>query len=1625
MMKQPKTLYELAIHINVLSEGQIVRALTRFNSMRPSRIEDRLDVELSKFDDSDVALIRKLIHCIIARSCVLSERSRTILISRLSEAQEHAAPWSHGAPPLRRELDDEDNYDFHAEGFGDITVTHKLFLPGLDEFFETVKKAIPKNRTKSIEKLSLNLTSMFLCSSKEAFYLAMANIVAEFVSVYDVVSTLLEKIDFECLYQLISRVGKFLVDPKGYEAQSNVSFDTMDTDSFGALFRVLATGYAYIFDEKINRFPTFSTEWQKNLFAAYRNTSCIPELYDFMIMFVRSAYEFFQIYVLGVDVDFDKTLCQVDATYDDWKKDLFHLETMYMDPLDGIYRNSETRRQIIDHYLLGQKLNDVIEHRKTVTRGAGAHFQTMFAKSTKMATEARKAGNSSTFRAPPYMIQIQGASGIGKSTCIERTVMYLNQFEKMKYDEGNLIFTRKATSQYWEGYHSQLAVVYDDLFQIKETKDRAAAAEEIVDVCNSVPLALNMAELSAKGNVMFNSKYVFATTNVWEERSIGLAHPDALWRRFGSRWKFWYPKKYAGARGPNWDQMHKDNPQFKKEGRESELMYAKLKCTLVKPNGYTKTMSYDKFLEYIYKDAQKKFHFDMTAIQVNRRYIDAKFGKIEKTPTPTCRVVYHPVMGEVKIPYEQSMEAQGMFGEDMVLNFNLCPDALQKFTDDETGELLQGTELRSILYETPSTHNLIDTVHHTISKYEPTYVERACDYVDSLVHGAVRAYRPLGSEEEIKSFSTITHLREAKEVLKMTSYQTIFDVAFKCLLVMAAFKAGGSLYKTFRRGAHWSQTLQFETQSNEFKDKKRRKKRKVKGSKPSSFYSSDQQYDDDYDAQGKGTDSNYLSKIRGNMCRIECNFVYDDFVRKESQNILFVTGSSALTTAHLLYKFEDCIKESSFVRLITGSMDKIIHATDLTWITPDERCGLDVGLLKFNIKGIQRPDITSRFVTESQLDNVRVNECTLMKFCRTSDRKGVFVDREIDSGKLGKGSPTYTSMDDEYTVTDYIRYKCFTERGDCGSVITHNDSSIAAAILGIHVAGRPNSPDGLGQVVTRELLNIMLEKAGITTRREAVVECAALGEDDLGEFAAYGEIDTIGRLAPEDATRMPCKTTLLPSLVHDVFQEHTHVPAMLTKTDGISPVHVALKKANVPDGKLDHELFKECELHMEDIRKALPTYGLARTLTNKEMVNGLPGTNFLKPMNIHTSPGFPYVKKRKMPGKQDWFRAREPDNDGSEILMSLKFKAEFEEAEEKLARGIIPMFPFVSCLKDEKREKSKAALGKTRLFSVGNQLHLALCRKYNGGYVAFLTANKDILPSKVGLVMNGVGFADFYQYMVAGRTKSEALNNANDGDFSGFDDSLMSECIVSFFESARRWYLFHNGTDMTPQQRRDDTIRRNLIQTFIGPPHMIGKMLYSLTKANSSGGFATVHINGHANELAHRYTFCELAKDRNMDNVDFDKYINLATYGDDSLMVIGDEVVDFFNGMTIAPIFKEAFGMTYTTATKGAAETPVRPMSDVDFCKRKFHFNHDLKKMVGRMEVSNILEITNWIRKSNDDEYSTLQNVESAHREFVLHGKDVYNEYSRIFVDGCARVGLTYTPRSFRSLQNDFYKNEL
>jgi len=139
-------------------------------------------------------------------------------------------------------------------------------------------------------------------------------------------------------------------------------------------------------------------------------------------------------------------------------------------------------------------------------------------------------------RTQPVVIWLYGESGVGKSGMSWPLAIDLNNCIVSDKDEARnfskYIYMRNVEQEFWDNYHGQNVVVYDDFGQLKDSQTNPNTEFiEIIRTANIAPYPLHMAHLEDKRKTKFTSKVVLLTSNVFEQNVTSLTFPDAFRRR--------------------------------------------------------------------------------------------------------------------------------------------------------------------------------------------------------------------------------------------------------------------------------------------------------------------------------------------------------------------------------------------------------------------------------------------------------------------------------------------------------------------------------------------------------------------------------------------------------------------------------------------------------------------------------------------------------------------------------------------------------------------------------------------------------------------------------------------------------------------------------------------------------------------------------------------------------------------------------------------------------------------------------------------------------------------------------------------------------------------------------------
>jgi len=201
---------------------------------------------------------------------------------------------------------------------------------------------------------------------------------------------------------------------------------------------------------------------------------------------------------------------------------------------DEMITSPAVMREIRTLYEESSALNMSI-HMNTVPRHLSTVYVTTHRKLGELAKRSVSLLKGTESRIEPTMVFFTGPPKVGKSAMITFAQKSISHLNGTPYDK-SMTFVLPAGSEYWEGYARQPYVVLDDLWKSTDIKIRGLESSNIINMVNTAPYPLNMA-FEDKGCVYFDSKYVFATSNIANNGldravlEVGLTDPKALVRR--------------------------------------------------------------------------------------------------------------------------------------------------------------------------------------------------------------------------------------------------------------------------------------------------------------------------------------------------------------------------------------------------------------------------------------------------------------------------------------------------------------------------------------------------------------------------------------------------------------------------------------------------------------------------------------------------------------------------------------------------------------------------------------------------------------------------------------------------------------------------------------------------------------------------------------------------------------------------------------------------------------------------------------------------------------------------------------------------------------------------------------
>ena len=587
-----------------------------------------------------------------------------------------------------------------------------------------------------------------------------------------------------------------------------------------------------------------------------------------------------------------------------------------------------------------------------------------------------------------------------------------------------------------------------------------------------------------------------------------------------------------------------------------------------------------------------------------------------------------------------------------------------------------------------------------------------------------------------------------------------------------------------------------------------------------------------------------------------------------------------------------------------------------------------------------------------------------------------------------------------------VTYDCESSDGWCGAPLLRFSPTCPRKLIGIHVAGRKCG--GFASIWTQERIKDALARLGQTQAESLKDESYPEVMEKFFPIKCNEEsieLPTVTPLyAPEKkfVPAQPLTTKLKRSRLFDKIVEHRSAPSKklpFINSQGIvrDPMRQALDKLDSPMVILDEDLLTMSALRMEVIYKErnwlkpVTSYGKLPLNIN---IGGDPECEWVKKINMKTSPGYPYILAG---GKHLYL-----DQDTQTVTPLLQ--AAIDQRELNAKQGLHTPMLLVDVMKDERLSLDKIEKGKIRLFNVCPLDFNILIRKYFGSFMASMMAMHLMNEVSVGINPHDESWKLFYNRLKARGSHWIA------GDYSAWDKRLPVQVAYALLPMVEHFYQqFDDYKD------EDATVRRILFEQTFQSIRLARKegdaVIYAVHQSMPSGVAITAVFNSLINALLFRYIYAELAishgwsKTRAINN--YDAHVSFAAYGDDHIARVSEVAFEFFNMTSIASQM-EKHHIEYTSPSKQVVIEREISDENLTYLKRHFVWRKECGRLDAPMEIEQVLDILNWVHVETgvDEKEAANCAIMSVLIELTHFDRETFKHwYSKILEQGF-RAGL-------------------
>lgn len=614
-------------------------------------------------------------------------------------------------------------------------------------------------------------------------------------------------------------------------------------------------------------------------------------------------------------------------------------------------------------------------------------------------------------------------------------------------------------------------------------------------------------------------------------------------------------------------------------------------------------------------------------------------------------------------------------------------------------------------------------------------------------------------------------------------------------------------------------------------------------------------------------------------------------------------------------------------------------------------------------------DILSSIATKAEHNNVAFQGHLI-----TCDRETTKVSRRSNMYLRAKQHLRIDGNDEVLPIGLDICYEyCARGAGMCGTVLVcENVCRGNPGIVGIHVAGLDGN--GFAEPIHREMFE-----------DKTLVPKYTFKMPELGPIEdANVELDTnlllYGTVEKKYAHRESGKSKIVPSLLHGKVYPVLTEPNPLRANDprqppGSDPLRDGCNKHgtgySMPFGQglLDIVSHDNRQVLLNQVQKPLAEL---RELTLQEAICGSIAIPHCEALNWNSSEGYPLSAMRPPDAhNKKYLFDLEETNEGYVLKGMNETLVKIFDMRKRLREADV-VFPtiYIDCLKDYRLPFEKCKIpGKTRIFSIAPVQTTIDLRRYMGLFLSGYKQACVVAQHGIGINVDSTQWTKLAHYLL------EVGNNIVTGDYANYGPTLSSQIVQSVNDDIVYWHRMNGASDEHILH-----LQHILDNEILNPWHLCGNMVYQTINGIASGSPITTELNSEIGKKYIKLAFLILSRKLGYkySMADFNLKIRLVTYGDDFIMSVHDDFIEWFNCRTISETLAD-YGITLTDVEKGETITPSRSLLASKFLKRGFQPHPTISNLfLAPIEEQSITECLNWCHKQTDMKAATEEVIRAS-----------------------------------------------